>query len=43
MAGRVRRPAVRLVPCPEPSASMRAMKNAATPASDIWNSEIWPV
>ena len=35
--------AVRLIPWPEPSAIIRAMKNAATPASDIWNSEICPV
>ena len=26
----------------EPSAIIRAVKNAATPASDIWASEIWP-
>ena len=35
--------AVRLVPWPVPSAIIRAMKKAATPASDIWNSEICPV
>ena len=26
----------------DPLAIIRAMKNAATPASDIWASEIWP-
>ena len=35
--------ALRPDPWPVPSAIIRAMKKAATPASDIWISEIWPV